>query len=167
MISRIACIIVACFVLAGCQSGKMLTSIPGGESKVFEAPPYEVKGQTQYDQNWIDSQVEGGVAAFGWPRPAPRPPELAKAGPPRKVVAPAKKKGIVRRIKDRVSSSKLWPAKTTAPVEPTPAPPEPTPAPVEAPAIVAAPQPAPPAKPRDTVDELLDPTPMPKIRVVR
>jgi hypothetical protein len=121
----------------------MLTSIPGGESKVFEAPPYAVRGVTKYDQGWIDSQVEGGVAAFGWPRPAARPAAIEKHPAIRPAPAPAKKRGIIKRIKDRVTG------KTPA-IEPVP-----YLAPL-APAAVEL-RPAPPP-PRDRVDELLRPT---------
>jgi hypothetical protein len=134
-------------LLAGCGGGKSLTSIQGGESKIFEAPPYVVKGKAPYDQNWIDSQVEGGVAAFGWPRPAPRPPAIdaprskQKAAPPKKPV----KQSFARRFKDRVTA----PFRAAPPV-------------VASPPVVAAPAPAPPAAPppksRDAVDELLDPS---------
>jgi rare lipoprotein A len=99
MIARILIICAVGLLLTGCQSGKMLTTIPGGEAKVFEAPPYAVRGVTKYDQGWIDSQVEGGVAAFGWPRPAARPASLDKHPAVRPVPAP-KKRGIIKRIKD-------------------------------------------------------------------
>jgi hypothetical protein len=142
-------------LLAGCASDKILTSIPGGESKVFERPPYVVLGKTRYDQNWIDSQVEGGVAAFGWPRPAPRPPQLdAKPGQKIVAAAPKKKRGLIRRIKDRI-----LPTKTPAPTE----------VPVEAPPpVVATPEPLPPPPPpppKSDVDELLNPSvPLPPAR---
>jgi hypothetical protein len=134
-------------LLAGCGGGKSLTSIQGGESKVFEAPPYVVKGKAPYDQNWIDSQVEGGVAAFGWPRPAPRPPAI-DAPRSKQKAAPAKKpahQSFAKRFKDRVTA----PFQASPPV-------------VASPPVIVAPVPAPeplspPPKPRDAVDELLDP----------
>jgi hypothetical protein len=141
MIARILIISAVGLLLTGCQSGKMLTSIPSGEAKVFEAPPYAVRGVTKYDQGWIDSQVEGGVAAFGWPRPAARPASLDKHPAVRPAPAP-KKRGIIKRIKDRVTG------KTPA-IEPVPYLVPPVPA--------VEPQPAPPP-PRDRVDELLRPT---------
>jgi hypothetical protein len=113
MISRILALLLAGPLLGGCL--KTLTgSVAGGESQVFERPPYAVRGKTTYDQNWIDSQVEGGVAAFGWDRPAPRPPQLDAPQPSaRKAAAPAPaaKRTIVQRIKARI---------TCAPVAPVP-----------------------------------------------
>ncbi len=137
MIARLIAILLSAPVLGGCWEA-MKSSVAGGESKVFERPPYAVRGKTPYDQNWVDRQIEGGVAAFGWDRPAPRPPELdAPAGVRSKAAIPAKKKlGIFKRIKDRVA----------------PAPIEPTPFIMQQPVAVP---PAPPPKPRDPVDELL------------
>jgi hypothetical protein len=142
MIARILIICAAGLLLTACQSGKMLTSIPSGEAKVFEAPPYAVRGVTKYDQGWIDSQVEGGVAAFGWPRPAARPAALDKHPAIRPAPAPAKKRGVVKRIKDRITGNN--PAIAPVPYLP--------------PAPVAQPVPATPPPPRDRVDELLRPT---------
>jgi hypothetical protein len=113
---------------------------------VFERPEYTVVGQTRYDQNWIDSNTEAGVAACGWQRPKPRP--QAQGKPARaKHHAPAKKKrpGLMGRIKNTVSPSAG--AQTSAP----PAIPKPEP-----PSIPAA-----PAAPRGPVDELLEPTDAP------
>jgi hypothetical protein len=51
-------------LLAGCaHSGP--ASVSGGECKFLERPAYVVKGVRQYDQDWIDSTVEGGVGACG------------------------------------------------------------------------------------------------------
>ena len=84
MIPRILALLLVAPLLSGCL--KTLTgSVAGGESQVFERPPYAVRGRTTYDQNWIDSQVEGGVAAFGWERPAPRPPQLDAPPPPARI----------------------------------------------------------------------------------
>lgn len=150
MIARVFAILISS-MLAGCGGGKTLTSIQGGESKVFEAPPYIVKGKARYDQNWIDSQVEGGVAAFGWPRPAPRPPAIDAPAVKRKAVALAKKKpakpSFAKRFKDRV----------TAPFTASP-PLVASPPVLAAPALEPPAPPAPPPKPRDAVDELLNPT---------
>ena len=131
-------------LLGGCfQTGP--GSVAGGECKIFERPTYVVLGKRSYDQNWIDSQIEGGVGGCHWRRPAARPAEL-DAVPGRKAVAPVKKRGIIRRIKQRV-----WP-KAAAPVLPTPEPPPPP--------VVAKPAPVPPLpppKPRSALDELLHP----------
>lgn len=144
MIKRVLIICCLGLLLAGCATGKGITSIDGGESKVFEAPEYAIRGSTQYDQNWIDSQVEGGVAAFGWPRPKPRPPELDARSVPRTAVAKAApSKGFIKRIRDKVAT--LKPEK---PVEFVGAP--------IVPAVAPRPEPpAPPPRKRDAVDELL------------
>lgn len=110
---------------------------------MFERPAYVVLGKRPYDQDWIDSQIEGGVGACRWKRPAPRPPEL-DAAPGRQVAAtvPAKRKGIIKRIRDRVLPTRA----------------EPPPAAVVPAPVVAAPEPAaPPPAPRRPIDELLRP----------
>lgn len=154
MIARVALLLLVAAVLAGCAHGG-ITSISGGESKVFEAPPYAVAGKTQYDQNVIDGWVEGGVAAFGWKRPAPRPPELDASPAPKKAVVAKKKKSFIRRIKDRVmppAAASVWPDPSTFRQVELPAPAPQPQRPTAAPASV-------PPLPRDAVDELLDPTP--------
>jgi hypothetical protein len=112
---------------------------------VFERPDYVVLGQTRYDQNWIDSNTEAGVAACGWQRPRPRPQALSKS-PGAKPHAPAKKKrpGLVGRIKRTVAPS--------ASAQPS----APAPIPTSEPSVPVA-----PAKLRDPVDELLEPTDAP------
>jgi len=129
--------------LGGCQNKALITSIPGGESKVFERPEYEVRGQTRYDQNWIDSQIEGGVAAFRWDRPGPRPPELdAPANKMPKVApAPRKKLGVLKRIKAKITGT-----------------PAQAPTMQAVPYLEAPPDPPPPPKLRRPIDELLHPT---------
>lgn len=125
-------------MLAACGTS-LPASVLGGECKIFERPEYAVKGKRPYDQNWIDSQVEGGVGGCNWPRPSPRPASLdvpTSDGPI--ASAPKKKPGIIKRIKDRISAP-------ASPIEPTPY--------VMQPVIVTAP--ASPPKPRDPVDELL------------
>ncbi len=139
---RILMLIALAFTIAGCGH-KGLTSIDGGESKVFEAPPYAVRGKTGYDQNWIDSQIEGGVAAFGWPRPKPRPPELDRPRAPKVIIAPTKKRKLIGRIKERV-----WPVAAPPVVA--------TPAPTVVGGAAPDPPPTPPSPPRAAVDELLD-----------
>ncbi|MDG9697880.1 hypothetical protein QC281_48405, partial [Streptomyces sp. DH17] len=69
-------LITAALLLAGCESQTLKGSIAGGECRIFERPPYVVRGAKPYDQDWIDRQVEGGVGGCRWPRPAPRPAEL-------------------------------------------------------------------------------------------
>ena len=159
MIVRLSAILLT-LMLAGCGAGQTLTSIQGGESKVFQAPPYVVKGKAPYDQNWIDNQIEGGVAAFGWPRPAPRPPEIdAPSKPnPKKAVVVKKKRTLLGRVKDRIvppAAASVWPDPGTvrSPVIAAPVQPEPEP-------TAATPPPARSPSPRDDVDELLNSEPI-------
>jgi hypothetical protein len=112
-------------------------SVGGGECRVFERPEYAVLGQTRYDQNWIDSNTEAGVAACGWQRPKPRPQR------PSKQLAPATKEqlSLIGRIKRAVAPS--------ASAQSSPQVLEQQPVPVQ------------PAKKRDPVDELLEPSDAP------
>jgi hypothetical protein len=138
MIGRLALVMLLALPLAGCFE-TIKGSVAGGECRVFERPEYAVRGKRQYDQDWIDSNVEGGIGGCGWRRPKPRPASFdAKPVTKAAIVAP-KKRGLLKRVKDRVTAP--WPTSPTAAVEPLPAPP-----------IVQAPQ------PRDAVDELLHPT---------
>lgn len=142
--TRIMMIIIFSTMLAGCAT-KGPASLTGGECRIFERPQYAVRGKRPYDQDWIDSQVEGGVGGCGWKRPAARPAALDAVRAKRAVTSPPKKvevknRNVVQRIKDRISG-----------------PPAPTPVPyVAAPIMpaVAAPKPG----PRDPVDELLQPS---------
>ncbi|MDX3971183.1 MAG: hypothetical protein QHD01_31945 [Bradyrhizobium sp.] len=129
-------------VLAGCAS-RGPASIAGGECRIFEAPQYEVRGKRQYDQDWIDSQVEGGVGGCRWKRPQPRPASIDAAPAPRTASAkPAKRRGIVARIRDRVMPAREWPA-AAPPIAPAP--------------VVMPPSPAPPPPPRSAIERLLEP----------
>jgi hypothetical protein len=115
---------------------------------VFERPDYAVLGQTRYDQNWIDSNTEAGVAACGWQRPEPRPPALKEPSRFRHLTPPKKKRpGLIRRIKRAVAPN------ANAQSRPPAAPPA-----QEAPSIPAA-----PAELRDPVDELLEPDEAPPL----
>lgn len=131
--------VIVALLLAGCAS-RGPGSIAGGECRIFEAPKYEVRGVRDYDQDWIDSQVEGGVGGCHWTRPKPRPAAL-DASPAAKA-APAKpaRRGIVRRIRDRI-----LPPAAAAPIEAAPiTPPAPDPAPA-------------PRPPRSAIERLLEP----------
>lgn len=142
-------ILVVCAgaMLAGCQSGALIGSVAGGECKVMERPQYEVRGVATYDQNWINREIEGGVGACKWPRPAARPPELDRLAARHPVAAPAKRAGLLKRIKARIKPG-FWPAAPVAPVVVVPA--------VEAPAPSASPEPAPlVVPPCSRVDRLL------------
>lgn len=139
---RIILIASLALLLAGCAS-QGPASIAGGECKIFEAPKYEVRGHTPYDQDWIDSQVEGGVGGCRWKRPQPRPASL-DAAPARKAApAPVKRKSLVRRIRDRMLPAKPEFPAAAAPIEPSPV-------------VVPAPAPPPPP-PRSAIEKLLQP----------
>ena len=112
-------------------------SVGGGECRVFERPEYAVLGRTRYDQNWIDSNTEAGVAACGWQRPKPRPERFSKATSGKQHASAEKKqRGFIGRIKRAVVPSAAAQA----------LPPVPEQKPIAA-----------PAKPLDPVDELLAP----------
>lgn len=134
MIGRVA-ILGACVALAGCQTTGT-GSVEGGECKIFERPQFAVKGARQYDQDWVDSQIEGGVGGCHWQRPAPRPASLdTKPGAPKAAAIRAPKhRGLVARFKDR-----FMPPPAVPVVDPPPV-------------VTVAPT------PRDPVDELLNPS---------
>jgi hypothetical protein len=142
MIARIGIVCLLALGAGGCAT-KGPASIAGGECKIFERPEYAVRGKRPYDQDWIDSQVEGGVGGCGWKRPVARPAAI-DAAPARKPApaAPVKKRNVVQRIKDRISGPR-----SPAPVPYVASPVVPA---------VAAPKPTP--VPRDPVDELLQPS---------
>lgn len=114
-------------------------SVTNGECKVFERPPYAVRGVTQYDQDIADNFVESGVGGCKWDRPAARPAELDASRAPKAVAKPVKRPGVLKRIK-----AKVWPTAAVVPVVVVPEVPEPV-APVALPA------------PRSAIDELLNP----------
>lgn len=152
-------------LLAGCAGTNLPGSVKGGECKVFERPQYVVLGKRSYDQNWIDGNVEAGVGACGWQRPAKRPASLdakkkSASSAPQLGTQKPKKRGIFRRTIDKVL--------------PRSRPGDATPAPVElheevAPLPTSVAQPGPPPAPpppmrRAPVDELLSPTsPVPAV----
>jgi hypothetical protein len=136
---RLAPIGVLALTMAACGTLRP-ASVGGGECRVFERPEYAVLGRTRYDQNWIDSNTEAGVAACGWQRPNRRPQVLGRA-PGAKHRTPLKQKpGLIGRIKRTVAPN----ANVESPALATIPTPEPT-------AV-----PAPTATPRDPVDELLE-----------
>lgn len=147
MKARLAILVALALPLAACVTTGG-GSISGGECKVMQRPPYVVQGKAAYDQNWIDNEIEGGIGACGWKRPAARPAEL-DGKPARR---PAPKKGLAARIKEKAKS--IWPAASTVPLAPLPRPveAEPAPKPVEA-----------PPPPRAAIDELLNPLPARKV----
>lgn len=162
MIARLIVLAVLAPLLGGCPA-HLGGSVAGGECKVFERPPYAIRGVTQYDQDWADSTVEGGVGGCGWQRPGPRPAAIDAMPALKPIAKPAKKLGVLGRVKARASSS--WPSRPIAPVVVLPDPPapdtEPEPAAaVEPAAVVEAPiAPPPPVvkKPRALIDRLLHP----------
>ena len=140
MIGRvgIACLLALC---AGGCAIKGPASVAGGECKIFERPDYAVIGKRPYDQDWIDSQVEGGVGGCGWKRPSARPAALDAAPARNATPAPVRKPTVVQRIKARITGKPVAPVPyVVAPIVPA----------------VAPARPAPP--PRDAVDELLQPS---------
>lgn len=148
-------LLLALLPLGGCATAPQ-GSIAGGECKFLERPVYAVRGARQYDQDWIDSTIEGGVGACGWRRPAPRPAELDAPVPvPRaKPVASKKsKKPLWLRMLHGLHKKKPAPQVAPVPVTPIadPAPPEP----VAAPAL-----PPPPAC--SAIDKLLSPSTCPE-----
>lgn len=145
--TRFALIGLLTLLLAGCAS-KGPASIAGGECRIFERPQYEVRGKRDYDQDWIDSQVEGGVGGCHWKRPAARPASIDAAPGHKAAPAPVKRKSFVRRIRDRV-----LPRKGEIPAAPAPI--APAPAVASEPAPAAAP-PA-PRPPRSAIEKLLQP----------
>jgi hypothetical protein len=117
---------------------------------VFERPEYAVLGQTRYDQNWIDSNTEAGVAACGWQRPKPRPQGRGRPPGANHRTPPKQKPGLIGRIKRTVAPNAK--AQSSAPAT----------MPTLEPSIPAA-----PAKPRDPADELLEPTDAPPAKPQR
>lgn len=144
---RFAVLLLTAPLLAGCvTTGE--GSVTGGECKIFEAPRYAVKGARPYDQDWIDSQIEGGVGGCKWARPAPRPTELdaplTKRAAPKAKAAPKKKGSWIWRMRP----SGVWPTKVVVPAPEQPVPVTP----------ISDPAPAAPApEPRSAIDELLNP----------
>jgi hypothetical protein len=137
-------IVLLALPLGGCEFQTFKSSV-AGSCAVFERPPYAVRGKTPYDQGVADNFVESGVAGCNWPRPAARPAELDAPAPARKVVTPANKRGVLKRIRDRVAHPFTAPVAPVAPFVPSP--------PLAAePASIER-----PPKPRDPIDELLHP----------
>lgn len=141
---QISALIAMSVGLSACTSNGGITSIKGSECKIFERPEYAVRGKKPYDQDWIDSQIEGGVGGCGWKRPAARPASIDGAADVKPALAPTKRKGIIKRIKDRVTGNS--PAIAPVPY-------------VAAPIVPAVAETKVPPKPsRDRVDELLRPS---------
>lgn len=141
---RLASIALLALLLAGCAS-RGPASIAGGECRIFEAPQYEVRGKRAYDQDWIDSQVEGGVGGCHWHRPAPRPAAIDAGAAAPGAAKPTRRRGIIARIRDRVLPAGPQFPVAAPPIEPVPAIAPPAP-----------PQPA-PSPPRSAIDRLLQP----------
>lgn len=137
--------ISAAAFLSGC-AGTGPASIAGGDCRIWERPQYVVLGRRAYDQQWIDGNIEAGVAGCGWKRPAARPAEWSKG----KAKKPPVKRGAIERFRERVFTPP--PALAIPPVNFPPVEHVQPQAPERAPA-----RPPAPAKPRDPVDELLDP----------
>lgn len=146
---RTAAAFLSLLVLGGCVTTGT-GSVVGGECKVMERPQYVVRGVRQYDQDWIDSTIEGGIGACKWERPAARPPELDAPKAPPAPVTPKKKRGWIWRALPALRKKPL-PA-SSAPVAPAVTISEPPP-------LAAEPEPiATPTAPRSAIDELLNPS---------
>ncbi len=141
---RLAILILA-LPLAGCFETTK-GSISGGESKVFEAPEYVVRGVKPYDQNWIDSNIEAGIGGFGWQRPKPRP-EWMDAPGTKNAPPPPKNLSFIGRVKAKISKvkTKLTPKPKVKVVAPIPY--------IDTTPVFIPP----PPPPRDPVDQLLRP----------
>lgn len=100
---KLAIVFVSAAILAGCGTVRP-GSVLGSEKGIFKQPEYEVKGATQYDQDWIDENVEAGIAGLGWDRPKPRPPEWDKKPEPKAVPAKPKKKSLLDRFRRKSES---------------------------------------------------------------
>lgn len=141
---RLLILLLATPLLGGCM--QTLKGSVAGSCAVFERPPYAVKGKTSYDQGVADNFIESGVAGCRWARPAARPASLDSQIYKTPRPSHVKKRGLLRRIKDRVAHP------FTAPIAPV----------VESPPVADEPKLPPmiepPAKPRDPVDELLHPS---------
>lgn len=153
---RFLMLVLAAPLLAGCVTVGP-GSVKGGECRIFERPDYAVRGKQQYDQDWIDGNIEAGVGGCGWKRPKPRPASFdARKGHDATRPAPVKKRGLLKRIRDRAVhpfSKPVAPIVQSPPVVDRWAVPIVEPSPTPPPA--AEPQPVP--APRDPVDELLHP----------
>lgn len=149
LLSLIAPLVISC-------GTNLPGSVLGGECKVFERRQYVVLGKRRYDQNWIDGNVEAGVASCGWQRPGKRPATLDGAAPA--PAAPVKRPGLIKRAVARVLHQPV--------PEPAPRPVDATPAPIETHDNIVHPptptvQQAAPVK--SPLDELLEPsTPAPR-----
>lgn len=113
---------------------------------MFEAPQFAVRGQTRYDQNWIDGNTEAGVAGCGWKRPQVRPAELGRAAAPRAPIA--KKKPTLRaRVKAIVHPAAAEPEQVAPSATSASDPPAATPQPPND-DLLAPPATAPPVRKR-------------------
>jgi hypothetical protein len=170
---RLAVTLSTSAAIAGCAGTNLPGSVAGGECKVFERPPYVVKGARRYDQNWIDGNVEAGVGACGWKRPAARPAAIDTADTIPAAPAPqvSRARRYMNALRHPIKTYKAHRAAKAGTVAPVPAP-APRPRPVALPPTIPPPAigtpttfdpPAPPAAPitkkpsRSDLDELLDP----------
>jgi hypothetical protein len=125
--TRIFIALGAVALLAGCAP-PTIGSITGGECQLTHTPEYAVKGQTAYDQKWVNKTVEAQVVGCKQPRPKPRPagwsthtvagktvpvpppavkePEVIPTALPQTISPPAKKPPIWKRIFKRDQGAK-------------------------------------------------------------
>lgn len=65
---------LAAFTLTACgpEREKPVASVKG-ECRVYKRAAYAYAGKSRHDQQWIDEQIESGVAGCRFKRPDPRP----------------------------------------------------------------------------------------------
>lgn len=69
-------LIASVVALAGCGTTGPIGSVTGGECQLVRAPEYAVRGETTFDQIWINRTTEALVVGCRQPRPKARPPSL-------------------------------------------------------------------------------------------
>jgi hypothetical protein len=174
LLLRLGAMLSISVAIAGCAGTNLPASVAGGECRVFERPEYVVKGARRYDQNWIDGNIEAGVGACGWKRPAARPASVDATDtiPPPPAPQVSRARRVMNALRHPIKSYKAHraakkagsvapaPVPVARPVPPPAVPTVPPPA-LHTPTTFDPPAPAPvvptPTKKRNAIDELLDP----------
>lgn len=85
---------VSGIVLSACATtNQNFATLQRGACVAFPRAPYQVKGQTSFDQRWADETIEAEVVGCGFKRPQARPATLM----PVKVVKPSPKATFKRK----------------------------------------------------------------------
>lgn len=111
--------------LAGCAGQQLPVDVAGSECKLFVPANYEILGKTRWDQEWIDRNIERGIAGCGWPRPKVRPTNWDQAVVYAQEVqrtTPVVKRSVWQRVRDKFKRKEV-PARTPV-VVPRSRPPE-------------------------------------------